>query len=151
MEVKKIKSAFSVFNSVCVRDMMINNRGTSLIRRPPRSFASLPPPPHTALQWAPPGPRPGGERQSVFIWTVLSSDDTYLNMERQRRKPSGSQHRKRRIGKEKGCAGMKKSFQSVWKTVVFMSVYQEEACKYSGWLNLLVKQQATVVLQYHGS
>ena len=31
MEVKKIKSAFSVFNSVCVHDMMINNRGTSLM------------------------------------------------------------------------------------------------------------------------
>jgi hypothetical protein len=52
-------------------------------------------------------------------------------MERQRRKPSGSQHRKRKIGKEKGCAGMKESF-SKWLKVVFMSVYEEEACKYSG-------------------
>ena len=42
MEVKLFESAFSVYNSVCVNDMLINNnRGTSLIRRPPRSYASL--------------------------------------------------------------------------------------------------------------
>ena len=29
---KLFESAFSVFNSVCVNDMMINNRGTSQIR-----------------------------------------------------------------------------------------------------------------------
>jgi hypothetical protein len=33
-------------------------------------------------------------------------------MERQRRKLSGSQNRKRKIEKEKECAGMKESFSS---------------------------------------
>jgi hypothetical protein len=115
MEVQLFESAFSVFNSVCVSDMMINNRGTSRIRRP---LAPSPPSPLLLLPTRRSSARPLelALEASAIVFSfesLLSSDDRYLNMERQRRKLSGSQNRERKIGKEKECAGMKESF-SKW-------------------------------------
>ena len=113
MEVKLFKSAFSVFNSVCVHDMMINNRRTSMIRRPP-----APSPPSPLLPTRRSSGRPldyaleASARVSLFEQYCHLMTRTSIWRGREE-SPRGHNIEKQRLGKEKGCAGMKESF-SKW-------------------------------------